>query len=70
MIAPISIIFKIRLQKIGKEKDFQDNEHDEKLDQDDQPNLFAPSGKVRKSIKVKPEGTFKYIHILGYKRFK
>ena len=70
MFASIRIVIKIRLQKIGKEKDFKDNEHDKKLDQYDQPNLFAPSGKVWKSIIVKPESTFKYIHILGYIRFK
>jgi hypothetical protein len=46
VIASIRIVIKIRLQKIGKEKDFKDNEHDKKLDQDNQPNLFAPSGKV------------------------
>ena len=63
MIATFCIIFKISLKEIRKEKDFQDNKQDEKLDQDDQPTLLSPSGKVRKSIKVKPEGTFKYIHI-------
>ncbi len=46
MIAPIRIVIKIRLQKIGKEKDFQDNKHDEKLDQYDQPNLLTPAWKV------------------------
>lgn len=46
MIAPIRIVFKIRFEEIGKEKDSQDNEHDKKLDQDDQPNLFTPAGKV------------------------
>ena len=70
MIAPFSVIFKISLKEIRKEKDFQNYEQNEKLDQDDQPNLLSPSGKVRKSIKVKAESTFKYIHILGYKRFK
>lgn len=46
MITPIRIVIKIRFQKIGKEKDFQDDEQDKKLDQDDQPNLFTPAGKV------------------------
>jgi len=46
VFASVRIVIKIRLQKIGKEKDFKDNEHDKKLDQDDQPNLFAPLGKV------------------------
>jgi hypothetical protein len=46
MIAPISIVVKICLQEIRKKEDFKDNEHDKKLDQDDQPNLLAPFGKV------------------------
>jgi len=46
MIAPIRIVIKIRFQEIGEKENFQDNEHDKKLDQDDQPNLFTPSGKV------------------------
>jgi hypothetical protein len=46
VIAPIRIVIKIRLQKIWKEKDFKDNEHDKKLDQYDQPNLLTPSGKI------------------------
>ena len=70
MFASVRIVIKIRLQKIGKEKDFQNYKQNEKLDEYDQPNLFTPAGKVWKSIIVKPESTFKYIHILGYKRFK
>ena len=46
MIAPFRIVFKIRLQEIGEEKYFQDYKQNEKLDQDDQPNLLTPSGKV------------------------
>lgn len=52
MITPICIIVKIGFQKIRKKEDFQDNEHDKKLDQNDQPNLFSPTGKVRKPIIV------------------
>ncbi len=65
MIATISVILEICLQKIREKEEFQNKKQDEELDQDDQPNLFPPPGKVRKSIKVKPESTFKYIHILG-----
>jgi len=50
MIASILISFKISLQKIGEEKKLQDNEHDEKLDQNDQPHLLAPTGKGRESL--------------------
>ena len=46
MIAPIRIVFKIRLQEIGKEKDFQNYKQNEKLDEYDQPNLFTPAGKI------------------------
>jgi hypothetical protein len=59
MISPISVILEVCLQKIWKEEEFQDNEHDEEFDQNDQPNLFPPPGKVRKSIIIKPESTFK-----------
>jgi hypothetical protein len=62
MIAPISVIVKIGLQEIREKEDFQDNEHDKKLNQNDQPNLFPPAGKVRKPIIVKPEDLFKDIH--------
>ena len=65
MIAPVGIVVEICLQEILEKENFQDNKHDEKLDQDHQPNLFAPTGKIGKSIKVKPEGTFKYIHNFG-----
>jgi len=65
MIAPISIVFEIRLQEIGKEKQFQHHEHDEKLDQDNLPHLFSPPGHVGKTVIVKPEGSFEYIHIFG-----
>lgn len=46
MIASVLIRFEVSLQKIGEEENFQDNEHDEKLDQNDQPHLFAPAGKI------------------------
>lgn len=46
MVAPLNIIVKICLQKIREKENFQDNEQDKKLDQNDQPNLFAPAGKV------------------------
>ena len=46
MIAPIRIVIKICFQEIGEKENFQDDEHDKKLDQDNQPNLFTPAGKV------------------------
>ncbi len=67
MIAPFLIVAKIGLQKIWEEEDFKDDEHDKKLDQNNQPNLFAPAGKVYKPFLIKPESTFYDIHILGYK---
>ena len=46
MITTISVVFKICLKEIWKEEDFQHNEQDKKLDQDNQPDLFSPSGKI------------------------
>jgi hypothetical protein len=42
----VLIGFKVGLQEIRKEENLKDYEHDKKLDQDNQPNLFAPAGKV------------------------
>ncbi len=46
MIASVLIGFKVRLQEIRKEENLKDNKHDEKFDQDNQPNLLAPSRKI------------------------
>jgi hypothetical protein len=46
VIASVLICFKVGLQEIRKEENLKDYEHDKKLDQDNQPNLFAPAGKV------------------------
>lgn len=67
MVAAILISFKISLQEIGEEENLKDHEHDEQLDKDNQPDLFPPAWKVCKPLPVKPESTFQYIHILGYK---
>ncbi len=53
MIASILISFKISFQEIRKEENFQDNEHDEKLDQNNQPHLFAPAGKIGETFDIK-----------------
>lgn len=62
MIAAFSVIFKICLQEIGKEKDFEDNEHDKKLDQDDQPNLFAPPWHRSETLGIKTINPPEYLH--------
>ena len=53
MTTSVLICFKVCLQEIGEEEDFKDKEHDKKLDQNDQPHLFAPSGKARKALDIK-----------------
>ena len=58
MIAPICIILKICFQKIGEEKDLQDNEYDKKLDQNDQPDLLPPTGKIGKTFDIKSGDLF------------
>lgn len=62
MIATISIIIKICLQKIWEKENFQDNEHDKKLDQDDQPNLFPPAGHFTKTFGIKMINSPENIH--------
>ena len=59
MIATFGIVFKVRLQKIGKKEYFQDHKHDEKFDEDDQPNLLSPFGHVAESLPVKSDYFFK-----------
>jgi hypothetical protein len=67
MVAAILIGLEIGLQEIGEEENFKNHEHDEQLDEDNQPDLFSPPRKVCKPLPVKSESTFQYIHILGYK---
>ena len=59
MIASLSIVFKVCIQKIGKEEYFQYNKHHEKFDDNHHPHLFPPLGYVGKSISVKPVYFFK-----------
>jgi hypothetical protein len=65
MIASVRIVFEIRFQKIGKEKDFQDDKHYKEFDEDYQPNLFPPLGHICKTISVKAENFLKQFHYFG-----
>ena len=67
MIATFGIVFKVRLQKIGEKEYFQDDEHDEKFDQDNQPNLFSPFGHIGKSVTVKPYYFLEQFHLYEVK---
>ena len=58
MIASLGIVFKICVQKIGKEEDFQDYKHHEKFDPNNQPRLFSPLGHGGKSFFVKSKYFF------------
>jgi len=58
MIAPLGIVFKMGIQKIGEEEDFQDHKHYEKFDNNNQPGLFSPFGQVGKSLSIKQEYFF------------
>jgi hypothetical protein len=59
MVASFGIVFKVGIEKIGKEEDFQNNKHDEKFDRNDHPRLFAPVGHMGKSIFIKQKYLFK-----------
>lgn len=67
MIAAVGVVVEVRLQKIGEKEDFQDDEHDEKFDQNNQPNLFPPFGKIGKSVAVKPYYFFEQFHLYEVK---
>ena len=62
MIASLLIVIEVTFQEIRKKENFKDYEHDEQFNKDYQPDLFAPTRKVRKPLSVKPESTFKNIH--------
>jgi hypothetical protein len=41
MVSTLSISFKIRCQKVGKEKNFENSKHNNQLDYDDFPQRLA-----------------------------
>jgi hypothetical protein len=63
VIASISIGFKVRLQKIREKENFQNNKHDEKLNQNNQPNLLSPLGHGRKTFGIEPEYFSELFHL-------
>ncbi len=70
MVASFRIIFKIGLQKIGEKEYFQDYEKHKEFDQNNQPNLLSPSGKIGKSFTVKLINLFKCLHFVSVQQFK
>ena len=68
MVAAFLIVPEIGLQEVGEEENFKDDEHDEQLNEDNQPDLFSPPRKVCKPVPVKPESAFQYIHIWTIKQ--
>ncbi len=53
MFTSLRVIVEVSFQKIGKKEDFQNHEHDKKLDQDYQPDLFSPASHFAETVKVK-----------------
>ena len=62
MVTSLCIAFEIGIQKVGKEKYFQNHEQYEKFEPDDDPGLFTPFGHVGKTIFVKQYDLFKKSH--------
>lgn len=62
MVTSFRIILKISFQKIWEEENLQDNKHDKQLNQNDQPDLFSPFRKVKKTFEIKPVDLFEKIH--------
>ena len=52
MIASVLIVIEVTFQEIRKKENFKDYEHDKQLDQNDQPNLFAPMRKIYESFLI------------------
>ena len=50
MHAPFFIGFEIGLQKVRKEKNFQDDKKNKEFHKDDQPNLLPPGTQVSESV--------------------
>lgn len=61
MLATLLVRIEVPVEVIGKEKQLKDNEHDEQLDQDDQPCLFAPGIHAAETVIIKPKNTGKDI---------
>lgn len=61
MLATLLVRIEVPVEVIGEEKQLQNNEHDEQLDQDDQPCLFAPGIHAAETVIIKPENTGKNI---------
>jgi hypothetical protein len=59
MIASFGIVFKVGIQEIGEEEDFQNHKQDEKFDHNDQPSLFAPLRHIGKTLFIKQKYFFK-----------
>ncbi len=52
IITSLFIGVEVCIQKIGKEKQFENGKHDEKLDQDDEPQAFTDRAEVPEAIVV------------------
>ena len=69
MICPRFIVVEICLQIVWKEKDFENNKHDKKLDYNNNPQSFSNSH-VAKTFTIECEKLLKKgreFHVLGLK---
>jgi hypothetical protein len=59
MSGPLLIAVKIAFQQIGKKEESEDHKHDEKLQQDDPPEISSP-GHPLEAVHIKPEDFSKH----------
>ncbi len=52
IITTLFIGVEVCIQKIGEEKQFENGKHDEKLDQDDEPQPFADRAEIPEAVVV------------------
>jgi len=64
MFASLRVVVKVGFQKIWEKEDFQNHEHDKKLDQDNQPDLFSPASHFTESVEVKAPDSIQNICVL------
>jgi hypothetical protein len=66
MVTPFFIGRKILFQDIGEKENFKNKKDNEKFDQDNEPNRFAP-GHVLKPFEIEIENPFEKCHLLYLK---
>ena len=63
MVTPFLVGIEVGIQKIGKEKQLEDGKHDEKFQQDDDPQALADRAEVPEPVVIESEDTYKDVSL-------